>query len=147
VAVRSIKINDAQLARITKDPNGPVGRYVGALASKITREARIVASQRVKTRTGKYINAFRTTGVVQTGGGFRVKAYNDARHAAVLERGAPEHIIRGNPLLSFVWENAPQSVRIGKDGKVTFRFVNHPGFKARRVLEVATRRVVSRERR
>ncbi|MGI8425602.1 MAG: hypothetical protein ACR2M4_03195 [Actinomycetota bacterium] len=146
MAVRSIKINDAQLAKITKDPNGPIGRYVGGLAGKITREAKIVASQRVKSRTGRYHGSFRTTGVAQTGGGFRVKSYNDARHAAVLERGAPPHIIRGNPLLAFVWENAPATVRIGKDGKVRFKSVNHPGFKARRVLEVAARRVVSRER-
>lgn len=57
--------------------------------------------------------------------------------------GVSPHTIDGNPILSFIWEDAPQGVRemfadterVGGDPRVFFRSVNHPGIPASRFVQ------------
>jgi hypothetical protein len=55
--------------------------------------------------------------------------------AGYFQWGVPAHTIDGDPILSFIWEDAPQGVRemfsdterVGGDPRVFFRSVDHPG--------------------
>lgn len=77
----------------------------------------------------------------------RVMARIEWRHraAGLFDRGVSPHTIKGRPILSFIWENAPQSVkelfpnteRVDGDPRVFFRSVEHPGLTAARFTERA----------
>lgn len=58
--------------------------------------------------------------------------YSTARHALAQELGAGPHIIRGNPSLSFFWEERgrmwiPAAVFYKPPGSVPVDIINHPG--------------------
>jgi len=65
-----------------------------------------------------------------------------ARH---FQFGVSPHTINGNPILSFIWEDAPQEVRemfanterVGGDPRVFFQSVDHPGIPASRYVQAA----------
>lgn len=60
--------------------------------------------------------------------------------------GVSPHMIHGRPILSFVWEDAPQEIRemfanterVGGDPRVYFREVEHPGIPASRYVQAGT---------
>jgi len=63
--------------------------------------------------------------------------------AGFFQFGVSPHTINGTPILSFIWEDAPQGVRdmfsdterVGGDPRVFFRQVNHPGIPASRYVQ------------
>lgn len=87
--------------------------------------------------------------VQRTPNGVRVRILNDHEAAAIFEVGATPHTIRGNPTLSFVWEDPPQWVREefdrarGSGGqfesgwRVFLPSVEHPGVPASRAFRDA----------
>lgn len=63
--------------------------------------------------------------------------------AQYFQWGVSPHTIDGDPILSFIWEDAPREVRemfanterVGGDPRVFFRSVDHPGIPAARFVQ------------
>lgn len=63
--------------------------------------------------------------------------------AGYMQFGVSPHTIDGDPLLSFIWEDAPRGVRemfsdterVGGDPRVFFESVDHPGIPAARYVQ------------
>ncbi|AFH22022.1 hypothetical protein OSG_eHP14_00210 [environmental Halophage eHP-14] len=67
----------------------------------------------------------------------------DHEAAGFFQFGVSPHTIDGDPILSFIWEDAPQGVkemfanteRVDGDPRVFFQSVNHPGIPASRFVQ------------
>lgn len=74
---------------------------------------------------------------------FRVRWGWTHEAATYFQFGVAPHTIDGNPILSFIWEDAPQGVRemfanterVDGDPRVFFRSVDHPGIPASRYVQ------------
>lgn len=74
---------------------------------------------------------------------FRVRWGWTHEAAEYFQFGVSPHTIDGNPILSFIWEDAPQEVRemfgrterVGGDPRVFFTSVDHPGIPASRFVQ------------
>lgn len=148
MAIRSIRISEAQLNRVVRTPGGPVGRYVGAFGAKVTRECKVVANERL-TRRNKhgvsYFDSFHSTAVTVGSRGPRMSVENDSKHAYYIEKGTRAHPI---PKIPKTDSSHPQWLKLPPKGgfNLYYRQVQHPGSKQFRVMEVALRRVVERAR-
>lgn len=79
----------------------------------------------------------------ETQSSFRVRWGWTHEAAKFFNFGVSAHTIDGNPILSFIWEDAPQEVRemfahterVDGDPRVFFRSVEHPGIPAARFVQ------------
>jgi hypothetical protein len=86
---------------------------------------------------------FRLVERVQNTIQFRIAWTHD--RAALINYGVGPYTIEGKPILSFIWENAPPSVRemfphterVGGDPRVFFPKVEHPGVPSARFIQTA----------
>lgn len=148
-SMRSVVLHRRELDRLTRDPNGDVGRFMSRLGGFITREAQSLADARLNigpgarfrdgSSSGEYRGSFRTTTIVEARG-LRTRVTNTAPHASYLENGTRPHVIRPKRpggVLVFV-------TSIGNT--VFAREVHHPGTRPYRILADALRRGIQRAR-
>jgi hypothetical protein len=83
--------------------------------------------QAAPVRTGALRNSIQVSTPQSDGAVIRAEITADTPYAGFTDTGTQSHIIRGNPLLVFMWPNDPRPNR-GK-GPAVFRWVNHPGTK------------------
>lgn len=148
MAQRTIVFRQSQLNELLHAPNGTVGRHFQRVSAAVTREAKVVAGQKLQRGPGPqhYADSFKSEVARGRGGELRFKVSNtrktrDGRDlAAILEAGSRPHIIRPKKVggvLAFV----------ARSGDLVFtRLVQHPGTRAYRIMETALRRVVGRDR-
>lgn len=117
-------------------------------AAAVTREAKVVAGQRLQRGPGPqhYADSFKSEVARGRGGELRFKIWNSRRTrdgrdlAAIIEAGSRPHIIRPKKVGGVL-------VFTARTGETVFaRMVQHPGTRAYRVMETALRRVVGRDR-
>lgn len=105
--------------------------FVGGARQALVQTANFAAAHAratplFKDRTGALRNSVRRVDVsewrqkVVSGGG-------PAPYAVFIEHGTRPHIIVGNPTLTFMWKGV----------RVHFRYVNHPGTRARPFMHIA----------
>lgn len=133
---------------LLRSPTGTVGRHFQKVSAAVTRECKVVAGQRLQRGPGPkhYADSFHSDVARGRGGELRFRVTNDRKTrdgrdlAAIIEHGSRPHIIRPKKVGGVL-------VFVARDGNTVFtRLVNHPGTKPYRVMEVALRRVVGRDR-
>lgn len=138
-----VTLDEAGIRALLTSPQGEVGRDLLRRARKVQAEAvRLAPVDRGTLRAS-------ITQEIQTEGGRLVaRVGTNVNYAVFVHEGTRPHIIRprSKKVLSFVWPNAPAAVAAGrKKGKsrgksgprVAFRFVHHPGTRARPFLRQA----------
>ena len=134
--------------------------YSSLMLKRLTDRAnRIAEKARQNASWSKRIpNAISVSEARRTGSGFEITIEIDSRpdgpapHAAAFEYGSGEHGDTGAPYiispkekaaLAFEWPGhdppwgSQKFIGLGEDGKLLFRFVEHPGVKARPYLRPA----------
>lgn len=136
---RSVRLNDRQMDRLLRDPDGDVGRFMSRLGGFVTRAGQELADQRLQRRSGAFRGGF-TTHTEREAGGLRTRITNSAEHASYLNNGTRPHVIR---------PRKPGGVLVftNKAGQIVFaREVHHPGTRPYRILDDALRIGVARAR-
>jgi len=97
---------------------------------------------RLDYRVEPIIDSFQTPEVERTDRSITVRYGWDHEAAPFFAMGASPHTIEGNPLLSFIWEDAPPEIhdmfpnteRVDGDPRVFFQSVEHPGLPESRFI-------------
>lgn len=146
----SVKLNRAELAAILTGPNSTLGRDLVRRGRQVEREA----VRLCPVNTGNLRSSI-TTEFRQQGDRLQVRVGTNVDYALPVHEGSRPHVIRprSKKALVFVWPGAPSAVaaavprsrrRVSRQGKsgplVAFRYVNHPGTKARPFLRLALER-------
>lgn len=133
-----------EIDRIMKMPGGPVGVRVRRLALDIVEEGQKIADAELgkhpydHKRTGNYRRRFRVEVQRNAARGFEFVVMNNAKYAAVLEKGSSPHEIRARKAQYLRF----RSRRTGM--WVTVKAVRHPGQKRPyKILERAMMRAVA----
>lgn len=135
---RTLVIRQRELDQMLHSQRGTVGQHFQSTATKVTRMARQVASEKLQRHSGAsgYHDGFRS----QVDPGPRMRVWNSSAIGTYIENGTRPHLIRPRRpggVLRFQSRGG---------GVVYARVVHHPGTKPYRILETALRRVVGRDR-
>jgi hypothetical protein len=121
--------NEAGIKKMTRSPDGEVGRHLAKLGAKLTLLAKAQAG--VDTGALKQSIHYR---LVQTSGGLAAQVGSDNRVALMHHQGTRPHIIV---------PRRAQTLRFYSHGRIVYsKLVHHPGTKPNRYLTDNLRRVI-----
>lgn len=132
--LRSLHVYDSVVRQQVRR-SGTLPQVLQPLASRATRTAKQVASERTERHTGRYEGGFRSRVERASAPAVaRIVTENTAPYADIIEEGSRPHIIRPR--------RAGGVLRFKVRGGVVFaRRAFHPGTKPRHVIATALRRV------
>lgn len=131
---RGLVLDTGKLNRLLRDRSGDVGRTMAGFAGLATTATKQVARERVRSRTGRYIDSIKSTTVGTPQG---VKVVTES----ITYGGAPEKATRPHPISS----KTGKTLRFKVGGMVVWvppsrQPVHHPGTAAKNVLRDGVRR-------
>lgn len=125
-----VTLDGARIAAEMRSPTGPLARHLLTRAEEFKQMARKQINDKSGCLSGSIVKRFEET---PTGIRIRVIAdtspcsRNHESYALAVHEGTKEHVIEGNPLLAFPWDNGPEGA-----GMYFFASVKHPGTKPNR---------------